>query len=284
MGHNLFRLFVSLLVCLFSFNPRRSPTSPTLTTCAVDEMWFVRSFVCLLACLFAFNPRSSPTSPILTTCPVVDRWTATPTCWKRTSWTSCRAWTPSVYRWNESCNTVCPTSTGRSTTTCWSCWSSFSPLPQQSPTPPPLTLHVLPAPSPGLRRQPQLPGRQGQGRPRRHLPVRRQKAGRARKNSEPCVCVYASVRDLYFLNNYFFPALHFYFFPWEEHCVRLNWLWLAWLVALTSWATRPQKPQGLLGTGRREGRGYGGGGSIPIATLSPPEWLLHSDGQWWEPF
>ena len=35
------------------------------------------------------------------------------------------------------------------------------------------------------------------------------------------------------------------------------------------------KPQGLLGTGRRGGRGNGGGGRgrlyIPIATLSPPE-------------
>ena len=41
------------------------------------------------------------------------------------------------------------------------------------------------------------------------------------------------------------------------------------------------------------GWGEGGEGSmevggkrqyIPIATLSPPEWLLHYGGQWWEPF
>ena len=44
---------------------------------------------------------------------------------------------------------------------------------------------------------------------------------------------------------------------------------------------------GSLGTGRK---GEGGmevgeeGEYIPIATLSPPEWLLHSDGQWWEPW
>ena len=39
--------------------------------------------------------------------------------------------------------------------------------------------------------------------------------------------------------------------------------------------------------GRRVRRRYGGGGRgdyIPITTLSPPEWLLHWDGQWWEPF
>ena len=38
---------------------------------------------------------------------------------------------------------------------------------------------------------------------------------------------------------------------------------------------RPQKAQGLLGTGISRGQEYGGGGRgkniIPIATLSPPE-------------
>ena len=43
-------------------------------------------------------------------------------------------------------------------------------------------------------------------------------------------------------------------------------------------AKHPQKSQGLLGTGRRGGRGYGGGEEgdyIPVTTLSPPEWFLH---------
>ena len=59
----------------------------------------------------------------------------------------------------------------------------------------------------------------------------------------------------------------------SAHIGKIFWL------AFKMWSFFPEKNwQGL------RYQKVGGGKTIPIATLSPSEWCLHSDGQRWEPF
>ena len=71
------------------------------------------------------------------------------------------------------------------------------------------------------------------------------------------------------------PSLHFY-------------LVSQWWIRNQSFVRQTRLTPSCLwrGTGRDRNPRRSGWGreTIPVATLSPPEWLLHKDGQWWEPF